>query len=182
MAPKSEQREQALGRICAHMLGTGLSETSLRQLAGAADISDRMLLYYFKNKNEVLTTAMQRIAMQLLIQIGGSVPADETYSVSEFLTLAADMTRSPEMVPFMRLFIESIAAAARKEAPFDTISGQLIEGFLGWIEGRLSDDTPDKRAAAAMILAFIDGLALLDIASDRTTSDAAVSMLTGVEF
>jgi len=141
-----------------------------------------MLLYYFKNKNDVLTAAMQRIAMQLMIQIGSSVPADETYSISKLLVMAADMSRSPEMKPFMRLFIESIAAAARKEAPFDSISGQLIEGFLAWIEGRLSEDTPDKRAAAAMILAFIDGLTLLDIASGRETSDAAVSILTGVEF
>ncbi|MFY8208820.1 MAG: TetR/AcrR family transcriptional regulator, partial [Caulobacter sp.] len=47
MNVRDEQRARVIAVLADHLLATGLSQASLRQLAAAAGVSDRMLLYYF---------------------------------------------------------------------------------------------------------------------------------------
>ena len=71
MAPKDQQRAQAAQRLKQHLLETGLSQSSLRQLAAAAGISDRMLLYYFDDKSDALNEAFGLIASDLMETLNG---------------------------------------------------------------------------------------------------------------
>jgi AcrR family transcriptional regulator len=45
MSTRDEQRDKVVERLAGHLLEHGLARTSLRQLAAAAGVSDRMLLY-----------------------------------------------------------------------------------------------------------------------------------------
>mgnify|MGYP000446911998 CR=1 FL=1 len=54
MALRAAQRQVVTERLAGHLLASGLARTSVRQLAAAAGISDRMLLYYFRDKAEAL--------------------------------------------------------------------------------------------------------------------------------
>ena len=178
MAPKEEGRALALERLSDHVLATGLSQLSLRQLASAAGISDRMLLYYFHDKTDVIVEVLQRIGAELTGELEAAIPPSPKLSTQALIAATAAMVRSPDVQPFMRLRIEVIAAAARDQAPYAAIAEQIGAGFLAWIEMRLADDEPDKPATAAMILAMIDGLALLDVCSDAAAADRAAQRMS----
>ncbi len=179
MAPKHEQRIQVIEQLSAHLLATGLAQTSLRQLAAAAGVSDRMLLYYFEDKTEVLSAALGKIAADLTQMLEVSIPEGQKLSPQDLIKATAALTLDPATQPFFRLWTQAVAAAARDEAPYKDIANAIAEGFLTWIETRLSGgDTRSRRATAAMILAMIDGLALLEICTDDKRASLAANQMT----
>ena len=181
MSVRDEQREAVVERLAAHLLETGLSRTSLRQLAAAAGVSDRMLLYYFADKAEVLSAVMARVAGELSMRLAKAIPGEAPLKPSILVRRAAAFTTGPEMRGFMRLWVEVVAAAARGEAPFPAIVAQVMAGFRLWVDARL--DLPagaDREATAAAIIAVIDGLALVDICAEddiATRMSAALGAL-----
>ena len=178
MIARDEQRERAIERLSSHLLETGLSAASLRQLATAAGVSDRMLLYYFDDKAEVLAAVMQRLAGGMAAQLDQVAGEGERLPRSVLAARCAELVVTDEFRPYMALWIEAVAAAARDEAPFAAIVRQVTEGFLAWIESRL--DLPegvDPKGAAAMILALVDGLALVEICTGDDRARRAVAIL-----
>jgi AcrR family transcriptional regulator len=178
VASRTDQREHVIERLKAHLLATGLSQASLRQLAAAAGISDRMLLYYFADKTEVLAEAMSAIAADFSASLDTVLPEGETAATPVLLDMLTQMALSDQTRPLMRLWLEATAAAARGEAPFVAITRKIAEGFLLWIEGRLDLVSGTQRAErAAMILAMVDGLVLLEVCTSTATAQAAAKAM-----
>ena len=168
MVPRDDQRARVTALLAAHLLHSGLSATSLRQLAAAAGVSDRMLLYYFADKAEALAVAMAQIAADIGALLADAIPPGPPLPPAALIASAVRATTAPAIKPYMRLWIEVVAAAARGEAPFPAIARQIAIGFRAWIEARLDPvGLPDPVGTAALILATIDGLALLDVCSDE---------------
>ncbi len=166
MSIRDAQREAVTERLAGHLLEHGLARTSLRQLASAAGVSDRMLLYYFADKAEVLSACMARVAGELSLRLAEAIPDGTPLRPAELVRRAAAFTTGAEMRRFMRLWVEVVAAAAREEAPFPAIVAQVMAGFRDWVDRRL--DLPqgaDREGTAAAVIAVIDGLALVDICS-----------------
>lgn len=174
MSTRLANRAQALDRICDHLLASGLASTSLRQLASAAGVSDRMLLYYFKDKDEILSSALERLVMEMTSKLEVAVPASAQQGPEALFRQAAKVTRSPELRPYMLLWIEVSAAAARGQEPYSSLARFTLDGFHGWVLARLAPQSRKDAAAAALLLAAIDGLALLDAGSD-TLGDLATA-------
>lgn len=173
MSIRDNQREKVIERLTGHLLDVGLAESSLRQLAKAAGASDRMLLYYFTDKADVLAATMARIATQMAEQLAASVPEGAELPPRELAMRAAQITARPDMRRPMRLWVEVIAAAARDEEPFVAIAAQVIGGFRLWLASRLAlPGCADREAVAGTIIALIDGLALIDICSTPAQSAA----------
>ena len=57
-----DRRDALIDRLADHMLAIGIGASSLRTLAKAAGTSDRMLLYYFRDKDELVAATLERIA------------------------------------------------------------------------------------------------------------------------
>lgn len=168
MSIRDDQREKVVERLAEHVLETGLGQTSLRQLARAAGVSDRMLLYYFTDKAEVLSATMVRIAARIANDLDAALPAGVTLAPAALLQLAAGMTAAPEMRRFMRLWVEMIAAAAREQQPYVSIAQEIMASFRQLLVPRLDvPEAADKSALAGAIIAFADGLALIDICSNE---------------
>ncbi len=184
MPRRQDQRDQALDAITAHLRATGLSRTSLRQLAAAAGISDRMLLYYFKDKSDVLSAALDRIASTMAADLDTALAPDRKLSARDLIAQASLLTRSDDFRPYMRLGLEISAAAARREAPYVEISHAISMGFLAWIEERLDiADHRTRRRMASLILVLVDGMAVFDAGEAREIADdacAALSDLNGL--
>ena len=173
MSVRDDHRERVTERLAAHLLETGLTQDSLRQLARAAGISDRMLLYYFADKAEVLSAAAARIAAQTVESLAEALPEGTTLPPRKLIMLATQLTAGPKMRQFMRLWVEMIAAAAKGEEPFVTISGHVMASFKQWLAARLEVPVgTDAAATAGVIIALIDGLALVDICSSEADMQA----------
>lgn len=183
MVSKEQQRQRATALIAQHLLAVGLSETSLRQLAGAAEVSDRMLLYYFADKADVILSALSHVVGAMTTLLASAIPENASLSPKDLIAKALDVTQGGAMRPYMRLWIEIVAAAARGEQPYKNVSSQIALGFLAWIESRLAGEASDaKRATAAMAFAIIDGIALLDVCAGQDQSKLAISALTELAF
>ncbi len=182
MRIRAAQRERVIGALAAHLLANGLGQTSLRPLAAAAGISDRMLLYYFRDKEDVLTSVIGRIADGFAHGLDAALPA--TPLPPEALLIAASrLVRSPAMAPSMRLWLDIAAAAARREAPFPAIAQSILAQFMAWLDARIDRPPgPERQQLAALLLAVIDGLALFDMAGGSAQAAAAEAALAGVRL
>lgn len=181
MSIRDEQRERVAERLAEHLLATGLTQTSLRALARAAGVSDRMLLYYFADKTEVLSAATTRIAAQSVAGLAQALPEGKRLAPRELIMLAVQLTTGPDMRRFMRLWVEMIGAAAKGEEPFVTISAQVLGGFKQWLAARLEVPAgTDREALAGAIIALIDGLALVEICSSEADMRATHKALAGL--
>lgn len=183
MSIRDQQRELAAERLGQHLLCTGLAQTSLRELARAAETSDRMLLYYFKDKAEVLSAAIGHVAAQSTAGLDQALPAGHLLPPGELAQRAAMALAGAELRPFMRLWIEMVAAAARGEEPYAGIVAQVMLFFQHWVVVRLAaPPEADPEALARAIIALVDGLALVEIGTapeDMAATRAALKHLLG---
>lgn len=176
MSRRSEQRSSITQILCGYVLENGLSETSVRQLAKAAGVSDRMLLYYFEDKFDVLATVMQTIASTFTDFLNQALPNKGPQTLAQIFEEVATLNSAPDVQPFMSLWIETIASASRGAEPYKSAAMQIGAGFLNWIETRLppGEDAPAK---AAMVLTMIEGLAVMNACADETTQQNAAALI-----
>jgi len=169
-----EARRRAVAeRIADYLLENGLQAASLRPMAAASGTSDRMLLYYFSGKNEILSVTLGVIAARLIHNLNAALPGAQPYSL--LLPRICELLTSPSVKPYMQIWLELVALASRNQEPFRAIAGQIADGFLQWTAARLLVEREEDRApAAALLLATVDGLALLHSIGRESLLSAAL--------
>jgi AcrR family transcriptional regulator len=161
MTKSDDRRALLLNRLADHVLAHGVSASSLRPLAKAAGVSDRMLLYYFKDKAEVIEAVLTQIARQLEAELGAQT--NPTKLPLDPLRLHLWGTLKTEALwPYMRLWLEIASLAACGDPLFQTVGQSIGRGFLAWGAGQLDCTTEAERERdAATLLVTIEGLVLL---------------------
>jgi AcrR family transcriptional regulator len=156
---KTKVRRDAIIRLVAdHILAHGLEASSLRPLAKAANTSDRMLLYYFKDKSELITAALTLI-MTDLVAILDARTVKNPRPLNELSPALLKIILADDLWPYLRVWLE-IASLAAKGDPFYRAAGhQIAHGFLAWGAAQLDSQTPD--ADAAKLLVTMEGAVLL---------------------
>jgi AcrR family transcriptional regulator len=155
------RRAEILERLADHVLAHGLFASSLRALAAAAGTSDRMLLYYFKDKPELVAATIATIAGRLMAILGG----DAARAPKPFEVLKAELARSlfsDQFWPYMRLWLEIAALSAKGDPFYRQVGGEIGKGFLAWGAARLDcANEAQRRREAARLLVAIEGMLLL---------------------
>lgn len=150
-------------RVAALALKEGLGDMSLRLVASRLGTSDRMLLYYFATKTDLVLAVLQRLAQRQLdvLQVA---PTNSRSPPDVVLTRAWKLVSNPEVLPLMRIWAEVSLRGAKGEEPYRQIAEQTVGGWLAWLETRL-DMRPGKkrRELAATILTMLQGAILLEI-------------------
>jgi AcrR family transcriptional regulator len=156
-----DRRSQLLAQLTDYVLDHGLSAASLRPLARAAQISDRMLLYYFTDKATVIAAILDRIAerlMDLLCAKGLDTPLPADVLRTRLL----DILCADDLWPYMRLWLELAAQAAKGDMLYRTVGEQIARGFLAFAAARIEAATAAQREAhAARLLVSVEGVLLL---------------------
>jgi AcrR family transcriptional regulator len=174
---KGEARRQAiLERLADHVLAHGLQGASLRPLAAAAGTSDRMLLHYFADKEELLSATLSLIAQRLITMLEGAQAAPLPFQ--RLVPQLAAMLNDPQVRPYMRLWLELVAFAGAEDEPFRAVGRRIAQTLQSWIAAALHVEREDDRAPlAALTLTLIEGLVLLDALGDEATPRAALAGL-----
>jgi AcrR family transcriptional regulator len=176
MTLRENRRAAALDRIADAMLAHGLAPASLKTLAQAANTSDRMLLYYFANKDDIVASALQTIAARMAAILAATLPNADPARPETVLDHVAAIARGAELRPYMRLWLEVTILSARGEEPYRAIAGRIADGFIAWVASRLdTQDETQRHAIAARIVAIIDGLVVLDLVGREATAALALS-------
>lgn len=175
MTPRDDRRQATLDLLADHVLAHGLGGSSLKALAASAGTSDRMLVYYFETKDGLLTAVLTRVAERMTALMDRALAPGARLGFGDLMAALRTGLAGPELAPFMSLWLELVAGAARGAEPHKAIGGAIAAGFLVWAEGHLEPQPGIAPAdLAALLLAAIDGMMLLDALGLQAASDAAV--------
>lgn len=155
------KRTDIIQRLTAYVLAQGLSASSLRPLAKAAGTSDRMLLYYFKDKAEIITAVLEQISAQL-VEMVGTHAAAEPLPVDALRRKLAGIVFEDALWPYMRIWLDVAARAAMGDPFYRAVGEQIGRGFLEWGKAQLQSDSAAQRDIdAARLLVSIEGMLFL---------------------
>ncbi|MEJ5118462.1 TetR/AcrR family transcriptional regulator [Gluconobacter cerinus] len=154
-------------------LEEGIATLGLRGMAAKIGTSDRMLIYYFGTKDQLIVDVLEQVSTRLsalLLRINDGARS----SPGQFLMRVLAMVHDPKIAPFMKLWTEVIARSARGETPYDRIGPGAVKSWTDWIDSKLAPSpghTETGRAAA--ILSIVEGAVLLEMAAPGSTKDVA---------
>lgn len=175
MSKKEQKRSEIVGKLATHFLEAGLGDTGVRRLAAVAGTSDRMLLYYFENKEEILAAVLGEIGggfTNVLDAVFGTEPLRPTDAVNKIW----EMVRDEGAAGQLRLWLDLSSRASRGDPFFGVIVEQMAEGWVVWLSGMLAVPDSEKRPLAVLIMSAIDGQVVL-FPTDLTKGDAAIAKL-----
>jgi len=154
------RRAALIERLTDHVLAQGLSSSSLRPLAAAAGTSDRMLLYYFRDKTELIGAVLENVAARMVVALTARIAPEPL----PFDTLCAHLSAvllADEFWPYMQLWLEIASLAARGDPVMLMVGEQIGRGFLAWGAVQLAGPPDTRDADSARLLVTIEGLVLL---------------------
>jgi AcrR family transcriptional regulator len=161
------------GQLVALALAGGFSRFGLRDLGAALGTSDRMLLYYFRTKSELVLSVLAEVSARLATALA-QPGADGPLAPGPFAARALAQLSDPRIAPLVRVWTEAVARGARGEEPYRQAADAAIGQWLAWIGARLAmPDGPRKAALAAALLAYFEGAVLLEMARPGATAGAA---------
>jgi AcrR family transcriptional regulator len=155
------RRAEMLEKMADHVLAHGLAASSLRPLAKAAGTSDRMLLYYFADKAEMMTEILTVIARRIMAAMEAR-KAPQPLPIETLQPVMLEAIVDEAMWPFMRVWLEIASLAANGDPFYRAVGEQLGRGFLAW--GAAQIDAPDeveRQRAAARLLVLSEGMVVL---------------------
>jgi AcrR family transcriptional regulator len=151
MREPSDRRAELLHKVADHVLAQGIATASLRPMAAAAGVSDRMLLYYFKDKGELVAAALAELMGRLQGELEAALPparlAPEPLAKALF-----ELATGEALWPYMRLWLEIAALAARGDPLCRPVGEAIARGMIAWLIERLDVASPSDAEAQALDL------------------------------
>lgn len=171
---KTEVRRRViLEKIADHLLEQGMKGSSIRPLAAAAGISDRMLLHYFENKEEVMTAALRLVAARMTALLESARSAPMPFHM--LMPHLAAMRNDPHIRPYLRLWLELAALSASGEETYRQVAHQLGDYFYVWLAGELLVEEAERASLAALAFVTIEGFVFLDAIGESSLIDSALN-------
>ena len=169
-------RENLLPAMAAHVLAHGISGLSLRPLAEAAGTSDRMLIYHFGNKQQLIADLLAHLAQMYATSLDARVGETRAKTRKECIQRVLAETGSAEMEPFMAVWWEIVAGCARGVPGYRDAAGKIMEQLLAWLETQMPADDPDPQGGARYLLTLIEGTQMLGVVGqDRIARQGLVA-------
>jgi AcrR family transcriptional regulator len=159
---RARKREEMVQRVAAHLVNEGFSNSGVRALARAAGTSDRMLMYYFATKDELVAEALTLLAAELVSSLERLLPARRA-SAAQILSVLTEAGRAEEVRPLLALWFEVVGLAVRGAEPFRSTATEIVSGWEAWIRNKLRADQRDRAPA---LLAEVEGRLLLGLLRD----------------
>jgi AcrR family transcriptional regulator len=170
---------ELLDAIVGYLIRHGVAELSLRPLAEAVGSSPRVLLYYFRSKEEMVAQALARLRERQLAGYAGMKAAKFASPAEACRAIWRNMS-APDSEPLFRLFFEVYTLAIRHPRQFKDFLRTAIEDWLEFLAEPLrkkSCTESEARAYASIVLAGFRGF-MLDYcgSKDRKRLDRAVEL------
>lgn len=171
MGHKHSKAEILHGALAA-AFDEGLSQITFGRVAKRLGISDRIVVYYFPTKDDLIGEVLFAMGAELQATLA------PTFSVAvadhlELLRTAWPMLARPEADPVFALFFEAGGLAAIGREPFSTLVPQLVDAWIEWAAGFIRGPRARRRAEAEAAIALLDGLLLLRQLAGPDAADRA---------
>ena len=169
-------RDEILDGAVQTALAEGLSHLTFGRLARRLGVSDRVIVYYFPSKTELIVAILTDLAVQLQAVLADAF-TEPAASHGELVRAAWPVLATEEVDPIFGLYFEAIGQATAGVEPFAGLAGRLIEGWISWLTGFFTGDPESCRAEATATLALLDGLLLMRQLAGGAAADRAATQL-----
>ena len=159
------------------MLAEGLSNMSLRSLAAAADTSDRMLLYYFSDKNDLMFSAFECYVQRLSARLSEMLPTGRQ-PFDLLLSGMWNLLKAPEYEPYLRIWYDALGHASQGEDLYRSMTNRVINVWLEYFEARLDAPPGSRRDQVAALVAAACGLVMMRYIGRADEADVAAKVLS----
>lgn len=170
-------KEQILSDALSLALDEGLSQLTFGRLARRLGISDRIIVYYFPTKADLIGEVIGAMGQDLQEAMTEAF-AEPASSYTDMIEQAWPLLATPTNDRVFALFLEANGLAAVGVEPYATIVPGLVEGWISWAATLADGSEADARTQAATAVAVIDGLVLLRLLAGAEAAERAVSLLT----
>ncbi len=176
----ADNRERLIAAGYAILAEKGIEATTVKEIAGRAGVSPGLFHYYFKSKDELLLAILYEAGGRFKDRMAENLQA--TFPAQGFAGAAMEKLQavSRNDPTWYRLRYELYALALRKPDFLPEVGK-----FLGVARGEITNvvmqfgglDEPRAQAAAALLLAISDGLALQQIAQPDLDLSASYDLM-----
>ena len=175
MMAAQNRKDEWLPLIANYVAQHGLGGASLRPLAKAIGTSDRMLIYHFGSKDELMTELLGFVSAQVMAMLDAAAQGSRAESRHACLVMLGTLMRNPMLRPFLRTWGEMLVEAEGGNALYRDSAQAIVARLDRWIRDHLPEDDPDPDAAAAQILALVEGIGVLDMAGCSDIADRVLA-------
>jgi len=170
-SPKAQMtKETLLPSLAAHVLAQGLAGASLRPLAKAAGTSDRMLIYHFGNKDDLIEQVLDYIADVYSSALDAAMGEEKAATRQEVIARVLDNMGNPAMKPFLALWWEIVAGASRGMKSHEEAAQRMMQRLLEWLEQQMPEGDPDPKGGARYLLTLTEGAQMLSTIGHADTA------------
>ncbi len=160
---KTEVRRRAIVEAAAsHLIENGLQNSGLRAIAQSVGMSDRMIMYYFDTKDDLVSAALELIGEGLAAGMESAVPNGNA-TPKQILGALAETLQSDEAQAIMRLWFEIVGLAMRGHEPYRQTAALLLERSEEQIKGKLRSD---QKHRAREVLGALEGKVMIGLLLD----------------
>lgn len=169
-------KDDILRGALATALADGLSRLTFGRVARRLGISDRVVVYYFPTKDDLVGQVLVAMGLELQQTLAPAFTSPARDYV-EILRLAWPLLAQPEADPMFALYFEANGLAASGREPYRSLIPQLVEGWIAWVAELIQGATEQRRTEAETVIAVIDGLLLLRLLGGAAAADRAARRL-----
>lgn len=163
---KFDLKKRTLSEILAdYVISEGINKISLRNLAKVVNMSDRMLLHYFKNKEELLTAVFLIIEERLEEILKHSNLYPMPYN--ELILHLSSMLEDEELQPYLKMALELLIKSV-DEKYYGVIAKQIFNQFFLWVYSMVKDEPEkDRFHTASLVFTILEGFLILQFANSK---------------
>ncbi len=179
--PEENTRERILASVVDTLARSGMAGTGLRDLASAAGVSHRTLLYHFGSRDALVLEALRELRdrqfAQLTHTLGnpGATPPPQDLARGVWKNISAS-----ESSDWFKLFFEAYVASLRAPDAYEEFLDGVVHRWVGLIDAIFEEQWPhlENDEAGTLLLAALRGLHLDLLATgDRARVERALETL-----
>lgn len=169
-------KEQILDGALATALEDGLSRLTFGRVAKQLGVNDRIVVYYFPTKDDLVAEVLTSMGLQLQATLAAAFTSRADDHLALVRTAWPVLAR-PEADPVFGLFFEANGLAATGREPYRTVVPALVEAWIDWAATFVDRPAKQRRIEAETAIAMIDGLLLLRQLAGPAAADRAARRL-----
>lgn len=169
---KADLLEGALAAAFEH----GLSQLTFGRVAKRLGISDRIVVYYFPTKDDLIGEVLYAMGAELQATLAPTLTTPAADHL-ELLRTAWPILARVESDPVFALFFEAGGLAAAGREPFRTLVPQLMQAWIEWAAEFVEGTRTRRCAEAEAAIAMLDGLLLVRQLAGPEVADRAATRI-----